>query len=130
VATKKISRPEHADPTAAPSAIVELDKSRRMVFNFRTMIRIQQLTGVKVLAPKALSELLSGGDVEVLVKVLFAALEANNEDLTEEKLAELLHPGNMGEVVRAFTELTASASAKDGERPLAVAPQGAESQPN
>ena len=82
---------------------VNLDKARKLRFNFKTIMLFEKETGQNFFA---MEKGLSATDILTL---LWACLTSAGEEITKEELADMVDFGNIGGISKAIEELTAAA---------------------
>jgi hypothetical protein len=99
---------------AVPIAAVKLDKVRHMRLDMNALAIMEDVADVNLL-----SEIAAGGKLQVTAKrfrgIVYALLRHEDPELTEERVGELIHPGNMIEVVEVVRGLVEGATANPKE---------------
>lgn len=78
-----------------PIVDVELDRPRKLKYDFKAMRLIEKETGKNTLNSKIWQEM-NATDLSIF---LWAGLKHEDPDLTVEQVEEILHPGNMAETI-------------------------------
>lgn len=107
-----MSLPEHV-----PTAVVNLDKPRRVAFTLGAMRRIKEATGFAIddEAPRRTTDVLGAYIWAMLVK-------EDREGLTVEDVEDMLHPGNLEEITNVFHKLVGLSAGENGGKAPAAAP--------
>lgn len=85
---------------AVPVVQINLDKPRNMKFNLRAMMEFEKATGKNVFK-EDIWEDMSATDI---VYLLWATLKHEDENLTVDDVAEMVHFGNMEEITEKLTK--------------------------
>lgn len=127
-------------PFKAPWISITLDRERRLLFDFNALIELGEATGENMLEPQAWDKLLGikrdkGKVVDLkpspknLRAILWAALLADDPELTEKQVGAMLHPSTVHLVLDSLLKAqNAQADVEDTAdkpRPIEAAEAGA-----
>lgn len=98
---------------AMPEVEIELDKKRKLVFDFNAICRLEEVTGKNALDGETWSSL-SAQDVRAL---LWGALLRDDETLTIQRVGEFINFQNLPTITEAIERAFASAAAPEGDSP-------------
>lgn len=105
-----------------PTATIVLDQERQIAFTLGTMRRIREVTGASVEDMEKIADD-EGAMLDNMAAYIWAMLvPADRKDLTVEDVEDLLHPGNLEQVKKAFTDLTLDITTGKGAEGNAKAP--------
>lgn len=96
---------------------ITLDKERHLRLTLKGMIEFEKLTGKNLLEGFSLEEF----SLEHTAAILFASLVHEDNELTYDKVLNMVDMGNLVAVMNAVTECLTQMlpKAEEGERPLA-----------
>lgn len=106
------------DLQAQPVVSVELDKPRKLVFDFNALCEFERVTGKNSLS----ADLWTSTDAGTLRALLYAALKTHHPEVTLQEVGGMLNLGNAQAVTDALVEaFNRSASSESGGKKKAKA---------
>lgn len=105
-------------PINVPRAVVDLDRPRTIALTLAALKRIKDATGTLDM------DLTEDAIFDRAPSIVWASLiDGDREDLTPEAVADLLHAGNLAQVVEALGSLAEASAPKGAEGNAVPAPR-------
>jgi hypothetical protein len=102
-----------------PTVTIILDKERHLLLSINAMVSFEEATGKNIMQGLEMDRF-SAKDLRAL---LWACLKHEDPGLTQEAIGDLIHAGNMTEIITAITEAWSKAMPETKTDPLTKSPQ-------